>query len=301
MTDSKSSTSSSSSDFPLVGAHVSTAGGHYKGIAEAERVGCEIVQFFTKNNMQWDAKPLTAKELELYHQAVAASPIKAVFGHSGYLINLAGPEGSDNLTKSRNSLVMELERCDQLGFPFLVLHPGAHLNQGEEAGLDQILKSLDIVFNRFQGKAQIALETTAGQGSNLGARLEHLQYLYDQCPQRERLVFCLDTCHLFAAGYDLRTASQVDAFVHEFSALLPWDRIRAIHCNDSVGGLGSRKDRHALLGKGAIGWECFHTLLHHPAFRNIPLCLETPKGTHNQNDIDTLAELKRWRAKGSAD
>lgn len=287
---------SSPQTFPRVGAHVSTAGGHHKGVAEALRVGCEIVQFFTKNNMQWDAKPFTPKELDLYHAAVESSGLDAIFGHSGYLINLAGPEGSDNLEKSIHSLVLELERCDQLKFPFLVLHPGSHLNQGEEAGLNQILKSLEIVFARYPGDTCIALETTAGQGSNLGAKLEHLQYIYDQCPQRERLVFCLDTCHLFAAGYDLRSAQQVDDFVKKFSSLLPWDRVKAVHCNDSVGGLGSRKDRHALLGKGEIGWECFDALLQHPAFKAIPLCLETPKGTNNQNDIETLAELKRRRS-----
>jgi deoxyribonuclease-4 len=287
--------SSSSIRLPLVGAHVSTAGGHHMGLLEAERVGCETVQFFTKNNMQWDAPPLSAQQLDLYHKQREQSSIRSIFGHSGYLINLAGEPDSDNLKKSIDSLVLELHRCDELEFPFLVLHPGAHLGRGEEEGLQQILRSLDIVFDRFQGKAKIALETTAGQGSTLGARMEHLQYLYDHCPQRESLVFCLDTCHLFAAGYDLRTASAVDAFVQHFSSLLPWNRVVCVHCNDSVGDLGSRKDRHALLGQGKIGWECFDALLHHPAFAQIPLCLETPKGPKNKNDIETLAELKRRR------
>ncbi len=280
--------SQSSVNTPLVGAHVSTAGGYHKGLEEAERVGCEIIQFFTKNNMQWSAPPLNPQALDTFHRRRAASPVTHIFGHSGYLINLAGESGSDNLQKSIDSLVLELHRCDELDFPFLVLHPGAHLGRGEEEGLKQILRSLEIVFDRYQGKAKIALETTAGQGSTLGASLEHLQYLYDHCPQREKLAFCLDTCHLFAAGYDLRTTQQVYDFVEHFSSLLPWERVVCVHCNDSVGDLGSRKDRHALLGRGKIGWECFDALLHHPAFANIPLCLETPKGTNNQNDIDTL-------------
>lgn len=277
-----------------VGAHLSIAGGHHKALEQGEELGCEVVQIFTKNNMQWLAPPLKEEALETYRKVRARTGIDSVFGHSGYLINLAATNPA-NLEKSRQSLLLELERSTQLDLPFLVLHPGAHLGAGEEAGLDLIGQSLHWIFERYSGPTRIALEVTAGQGSCLGAKIEHLARLFETSREPERLAVCLDTCHLFAAGYDIRTAAGIDDFIAEFERHLPWDKIVCAHINDSKGELGSHLDRHELLGQGKIGWECFETILHHPAFADLPLCLETPKGKNNVNDRETLAKLKAAR------
>ncbi len=277
-----------------VGAHLSIAGGHHNALAAGTELGCEVVQIFTKNNMQWLAPPLTEKAIFAYRSARDETDIDDVFGHSGYLINLAATN-PDNLEKSRQSLLLELERSTQLELPFLVLHPGAHLGAGEEAGLDLIAESLGWIFQRYKGATRIALEFTAGQGSCLGARIEHLAYLFEKAREPERLAVCLDTCHLFAAGYDLRTAEDLENFITEFRRHLAWENIVCTHINDSKGDLGSRLDRHELLGKGKIGWTCFESILHHPAFAEIPLCLETPKGKDNVNDRETLLKLKATR------
>lgn len=277
-----------------VGAHVSIAGGHYKALDVAQDLGCEVVQIFTKNNMQWMASPLEEKGIAAYHEAKERTGIHRLFAHSGYLINLAGTK-PENLQKSRDSLLLELQRCTQLKLPFIVLHPGSHLGTGEEAGLDQIIESLNWIFDRYEGDTQIALEVTAGQGTNLGARIEHIAYLIREFRAPERLAVCLDTCHLFAAGYDIRTEADIEKFISDFSAQLSWEKIVGVHLNDSKGELGSRLDRHELLGEGKIGWECFETILRHKAFSHLPLCLETPKGKDNINDRETLLKLKSLR------
>lgn len=277
-----------------VGAHLSIAGGHDKALNLGAELGAEVIQVFTKNNMQWLAPPLTGKAIAAYQEARERTGIESVFGHSGYLINLAATNPA-NLEKSRQSLLLELERSSQLDLPFLVLHPGAHLGAGEEAGLDLIAQSLSWIFERYTGSTRIALEVTAGQGSCLGARIEHLAALFEKSREPERLAVCLDTCHLFAAGYDIRTPSGLDNFVAEFRHHLSWDNVVCTHINDSKGDLGSHLDRHELLGNGKIGWTCFETILHHPAFADIPLCLETPKGKDNANDRETLLKLKAAR------
>lgn len=279
-----------------VGAHLSIAGGHHKAIELATELACEIVQVFTKNNMQWLAPPLTGEAITSFRRARESAEVDQTFAHAGYLINLAATN-PQNLEKSRQSLLLELERCSLLDLPFIVLHPGAHLGAGEEAGLHLIAASLKWIFERYTGETKIALEVTAGQGSCLGARVEHLAHLVQQSTQPERLAVCLDTCHLFAAGYDIRTASGVDQFLVEFQRHLPWDKVVCAHLNDSKGELGSRLDRHELLGKGKIGWECFETILNHSAFAELPLCLETPKGKDNANDREMLSRLKAARAK----
>lgn len=277
-----------------VGAHVSIAGGHAKALQRAIETGCEVVQVFTKNNMQWFARPLEQKEVDAYHRAREVTNLKRIFAHSGYLINLAGHQ-PENLEKSRKSLLDELERCSQLELPFIVLHPGSHLGKGEAEGLQRILDSLDWIFERYDGATQIALEVTCGAGNTLGGRIEHLAHLIDNSRHADRLTVCLDTCHLFAAGYDVRNSNDIEAFIAEFKRHLPWEKIVCVHINDSKGDLGSRLDRHEILGKGKIGWACFNTLVHHPAFASLPLCLETPKGKDNINDIETLNRLKEAR------
>jgi len=278
-----------------VGAHISIAGGHHKGIELAAELECEVVQIFTKNNMQWMAPPLADKAIEAYREARDRTGVTRVFAHSGYLINLAATN-ADNLQKSRESLLLELVRCTQLELPFIVLHPGAHMGAGEEAGINLIVESLEWIFEHYTGPTQVALEVTAGQGSCLGAKLEDLAAIISKFHSPEKLAVCLDTCHLFAAGYDIRTKEQVDGFVKEFSKLIPWEKVVCVHMNDSKGGLGSNLDRHELLGDGKIGWECFQTILSHKAFAHLPLCLETPKGKDNINDRHMLAKMKAARA-----
>jgi deoxyribonuclease IV len=277
-----------------VGAHLSVAGGHHKAFELAIDLGAEVVQIFTKNNMQWMAQPLAESAITAYRKAREEAGISRVFAHSGYLINLAATS-PENLQKSRESLLLELVRCTQLELPFIVLHPGAHLGAGEEAGLNRIVESLDWIFGHYTGDTQIALEVTAGQGSCLGAKIEHLAYVMREFHAPERLAVCLDTCHLFAAGYDIRTAGGMDDFIGQFSKQIPWEKVVCVHINDSKGGLGSHTDRHELLGEGKIGWECFDTILHHKDFAHLPLCLETPKGKDNANDRQTLARLKSAR------
>lgn len=285
---------SSSPRLPRFGAHVSIAGGHHKALQLAHEVGCEIVQVFTKNNMQWSGPPLSEEAIALYEEARRRLNPALVFAHSGYLINLCATK-PDNLTRSRESLLDELTRCNQLDLPFLVLHPGAHLGVGEEAGLALIRESLTWVLERAPGQAQVALEVTAGAGSVLGGRLEHLATIMEGHPHAERLSICLDTCHLFAAGYDLRGEKALETFLTEFDRHLPWEKVVSLHLNDSKGALGSHLDRHDNLGRGQLGWETFLPLLKHPRFAQIPFCLETPKGDKNQNDIQTLRQLKALR------
>jgi deoxyribonuclease IV len=278
---------------PLVGAHVSIAGGHHRALEVGAELGCELVQIFTKNNMQWSGPPLQPADLDAWRRALDATGLPA-FAHSGYLINLASDDPT-NLQKSRDSLLDELHRCSLLGLPFIVLHPGSHRGRGVDAGIEGVIASLDWLFARYSGEAKIALEFTAGQGDTLGRSVDEIAKIFEGSAHRDRLAVCLDTCHLFAAGYDVRTGAGLEDFIAAFEARLPWGAVVCCHVNDSKGGLGSRKDRHELLGQGEIGWELFDLLLRHPKFRHLPLCLETPKGDDNCHDRETLALLKQKR------
>lgn len=277
-----------------IGAHVSISGGHDQALDRAAKAGCEVVQVFTKNNMQWSAPPLDESVLARYHEKRQAHGFQAVFAHAGYLINLATADPA-TLRKSRDALVDELDRSARLGLPFLVLHPGAHLGRGEEAGLQAILDSLHAVFARTGSSTRVALEVTAGAGSLLGGRIEHLAWLIQNCREAERLCVCLDTCHLFAAGYDIRDEARLEDFLAEFRRHLSWEWVHGVHLNDSKGALGSRKDRHELIGEGQLGLECFRAIMQHEAFASLPLCLETPKGKKDTNDPLMLARLRALR------
>jgi len=283
-----------SQDHHLVGFHASAAGGLHKAIAEADAFECEVAQVFTKNNLQWNAKPFTQKALDAYHEAKAASPLKHIFGHSGYLINLAATN-PQTLEKSRESLVVELDRSAQLGLPFLVLHPGAAKERTREEGLEKIIESLEWVFERTDSPTKVALESTAGAGTILGRSTEELAFLLDNTPSTDRLAICLDTCHLFAAGYALNSATDLEKYLSDFKKLIKWERVVCLHMNDSKGACGSNLDRHENLGDGQIGWDLFATIMQHSDFADIPLCLETPPGDDRCNDVVTLKRLKEVR------
>jgi deoxyribonuclease-4 len=274
------------------GAHMPTSGGVWKALERGAAIGCEIVQIFVKNNMQWFGKPHSAEHLQLYANELASQKISAVFGHAGYLINLgAGP--CENRDKSLKSLLQEIEFATNLGLPFLVMHPGAHLRQGEAAGLRQIVAGLNEVFGATKtSPVRIALENTAGQGSCLGNEIRHLGMIYEKVDQPERLAVCLDTCHLFAAGYDICTPKGWDAAISEVDSLIGLDQVVAFHLNDSKADHGSRVDRHAHIGQGKIGREGFRHIVNDARFGDVPGCLETPKSDDLHEDVENLAVLR---------
>lgn len=285
---------------PLLGAHQSIAGGYYKAVEIAADLKMDCVQIFTKNNNQWRAKPLDADDVALFRDALAETGLRSPCAHSSYLINLASP--NDALwKKSLDAFVVELERADKLGLDGLVIHPGSFVDSSEEAGLGRIVKALDEALERTQElRTEVWLETTAGQGSNLGHRFEHLQFLIEGVQESRRLGVCVDTCHIFAAGYPLKTPSQYDATMEEFDDVVGVQWIRAFHLNDSKRELGSRVDRHENIGEGCLGREPFRHLLNDERFAQHPMYMETPKGERDGKQLDAinLACLRRMVRKG---
>jgi deoxyribonuclease IV len=277
---------------------MSIAGGYYKAVEEAQRCGCDVVQLFTKNNNQWRAKPISGEEAVQFAAALAKLKIRHPIAHSSYLINLASPVEALR-RKSIEGMVVELERADQLGIPYVVVHPGAHTTASEEEGIALVAKSIDAIHCLAPAaKAKIALELTAGQGTCLGCRLEQLAAIVGQVKRETDVRVCLDTCHVFAAGYDIRDRKAYLAMWRQFDKLLGLSRLAAIHLNDSKRELGSRVDRHEHIGRGQIGAEGFRHFLRDKRLRGVPMYLETPKGDHNGEPWDvinlrTLRELAR--------
>jgi deoxyribonuclease IV len=277
---------------PLLGAHVSTAGGFARAIDRACAIGCTAMQIFVKNNMQWFAKPLDAAEVRAFCEHPLRDSLRSVFAHSGYLINLAASDRTLHELSMR-SLREELMRANLLGLPFLVLHPGAHMGQGIEAGLKKVVASLDAIYGTIpKTKTRIALETTAGQGSSLGRTFEELAFILRGCREPERFCVCIDTAHLFAAGYDLASDEGVAHTFARFKRLIGFHRLAAIHLNDSKTAAGSRVDRHEHIGKGKIGLHAFKYIMREPRFRKIPKVIETPKGRDMAEDVVNLATLR---------
>ncbi len=275
-----------------LGAHMSTGGGVWKALQRGAEINCEIIQIFVKNNMQWFGKPYLPNDIALYANELAAEKFDVVFGHTGYLINLGGPAGP-NRDNSLKSLIQEINFATDLGVPFLVLHPGAHLGTGEEKCVDQIVAGLNEVFRATKhSPVRIALENTAGQGSCLGHRIAHLAAVFDKIDQPKRLGVCLDTAHFFAAGYDIRTPKGWNAAIKEVEDLIGVKQVLAFHLNDSKTDLGSRVDRHEHIGKGKIGREAFRHIVNDPRFKNHPGCLETPKSKDMHEDVENLAVLR---------
>jgi deoxyribonuclease-4 len=274
------------------GAHMSTGGGVWKALERGRGIACDIVQFFVKNNMQWFGRPHAPNDLALYANEFNTCGFACVFGHSGYLINLGAP-ASDNRDKSLKSLIQEIQMATDLGLPFLVMHPGAHLGTGEAAAFKQIVAGLNEVFRATKkSPVRIALENTAGQGSCLGHRMKHLAAIYDHIDRPERLGICLDTAHFFAAGYDIRTEKGWNAALKELDDLVGLKQVLAFHLNDSKTDLGSRVDRHAGIGQGKIGREAFRHIVNDARFANLPGCLETPKSKDLHEDVENLAILR---------
>ena len=271
---------------------MSTSGGAWRALQRGRSIRCDVVQVFVKNNMQWFGKPISPPDVALYANERAANHFACVFGHAGYLINLGGP-ASGNRDRSIKSLIQEVELATQLGLPFLVLHPGAHLGAGEAAGIKQIVSGLDHVFAATQkSPVRIALENTAGQGTYLGNKIEHLAAVFERVKKPERLGVCLDTAHFFAAGYDIRTPKGWDAAIREVVSLIGLKQILAFHLNDSKTDLGSCVDRHEHIGKGKIGKEAFRHIVNDERFKKHPGCLETPKSEDLHEDVQNLAVLR---------
>ncbi len=271
---------------------MSIGGGAHLAIERACSIDCTAMQIFVKNNMQWFARPLTREEIFAFLEHRQRGELLSVFAHANYLINLAATNRQFHANSLR-ALSEELTRADQLELPFLVLHPGAHLGAGEEAGLNMIVASIDQVFRKLpKVKTRIALETTAGQGSCLGHTFEQIACIIENVRQRERLSVCLDTAHLFAAGYDIGNKTGIRKTFREFDRTIGLQRLAAIHLNDSKTARGSRVDRHEHIGKGKIGLDAFRFIMRDRRFRKIPKVLETPKEKDLKEDVANLTTLR---------
>ena len=259
------------------GAHVSASGGVENAVKNAKDIGATAFALFTKNQRQWIAPALTPQQIATFKEAMAEAGFSAqqILPHDSYLINLGHPD-EDGLQKSRESFFEEMQRCELLGLDRLNFHPGSHLKRiSEEGSLDRIAESINMALERTKGVTAV-LENTAGQGSNLGYKFEHLAYIIDRVEDKSRVGVCLDTCHSFAAGYDLRTKEACDATFAEFDRVIGFKYLRGMHLNDAMRPLGSHIDRHSPMGEGEIGIECFKYIASDPRFDNIPLILETP-------------------------
>jgi len=278
---------------PRLGAHMSIAGGCHNALTRGRDVGADAVQLFTKNASQWAGKPLTAEDVALFATTRAQTGYapEVLIVHDSYLINLATPD-EVLWVKSLAAFGDELDRCAALGIPYLVTHAGAHVGQGETSGLARIAAGIDRVLDTRPLGPLILLETTAGQGTSLCYRFEQIARVVEQTRYPERIGVCLDTCHVFAAGYNLAGPAGYEAMIADFDRLLGLDRLKALHLNDSKKGLGSRVDRHDHIGQGAIGLEGFRLLLNDPRVNTRPMVLETEKGPDGAEDRMNLATLR---------
>src|SRR6266513_769966 len=280
----------------LLGAHMSIGGGAHTAIERGCSINCTAIQMFVKNNMQWFARPLAREEIRAFLEHRQRGQLLSIFAHANYLINLATTNPQFHANSIR-ALSEELTRADQLELPFLVLHPGAHLGAGEEAGLEKIVAAINRVFRKNpKVKTRIALETTAGQGSCLGHRFEQIGYIIQNVREPERLCVCLDTAHVFAAGYDIGDEAGIKRTFREFDRAIGLNRLAAIHMNDSKTSRGSRVDRHQHIGKGQIGLDAFRFIMRDRRFSRIPKVLETPKGKDLREDVANMKTLRRLLA-----
>ena len=278
----------------LLGAHVSIAGGLPKAVERGAQLGCHSLQIFVKNASRWQGRALADDEAAAFRAAHAASAAGPLVAHASYLINLCAGD-PEILRKSRAALGDELDRCARLGVEGLVVHPGAHLGRGEEAGLAAVAESLDEVLSeRPDSPTKVLLENTAGQGTVLGHRLEQLAAIRAATPHGDRIGYCLDTCHAFAAGYPVHEAAGYGKWVEEVDGVLGLEHVGALHLNDSKQPFGSRKDRHANIGEGEIGADLFARLIHDPRWEGVAAVVETPTGDDDEGhrrDLELLRSL----------
>jgi len=284
----------------LIGAHESVAGGMFRAVERAESIGATALQVFTKNSNRWEAPPLTEEAVASYKTAIRKSSIRSVVSHDSYLINLCATDASI-LKKSRAALADEIERCRALGIGMLNFHPGAHMGAGEEAGLRLIIESLDAVHAETDPEGVLSVvETTAGQGTVLGSTFEQIAEIVNGVADPSRMGVCIDTCHVFAAGYDISTEESYGAVMEKFGSVVGFDRLRAIHVNDSKGALGSHLDRHEHIGKGLIGNTGFRMIMTDPRLARVPKILETPKGEDLAEDRMNMKALRKLAGETAA-
>ncbi|MDF1545997.1 MAG: deoxyribonuclease IV [bacterium] len=276
----------------IFGAHESIAGGVFNAPERGKKATCDTIQMFNKSNSQWRAKKLESKEIDKYFAAIEETGVTVSTSHTAYLINIASPDPALN-EKSYNALKEEMERCELLKIPNLVMHPGSHVGSGEEAGLDRIAENVNKLLTELKDNhVTLLLETTAGQGSNLGYTFEQLAYIIDRVEADEYLGVCLDTCHIFAAGYPISDPEDYQVTMKMFDDVIGLDRLRIIHMNDSKREFGSRKDRHEAIGEGFIGVEAFRNIVNDERLKNVPLILETPKEEELLEDVENLKLLR---------
>jgi deoxyribonuclease-4 len=267
---------------------ISPWGGCHNALLQAQALGCDCVQLFTRAPSQWNGRELSDEEVRLFRRTLRQSCLRQPMAHDCYLTNLASPDEA-LYRRSVETFLVELWRVERLGLRYLVMHPGAHLDSGEETGLARVAAALDEIHSRTPGfKARVLLETTAGQGSTLGHRFEHLARILSLVSEPDRLGVCFDTCHVFAAGYALAPAAEYQATMRSFERTIGLRRLRAFHVNDSLKPQGSRVDRHAHIGRGEMGLEPFRLLVNDRRFRNRPMILETPKEEGEESDMDAV-------------
>lgn len=277
-----------------IGAHVSAAGGVYNAPVNAANIGANAFALFTKNQKRWHAKELGSNEIRKFQDRCAEFDFKPeqILPHDSYLINLGHPE-QDKLERSRTAFTDEMQRCEQLGLKYLNFHPGSHLNKlSEEESLERVAHSVNLALGNTEHVIAV-IENTAGQGNNLGYSFEHLAAIIEQVEDKQRIGVCIDTCHAFAAGYDLSSAEACANTFAEFERIVGFKYLMGMHLNDCKKECGSRVDRHAPLGDGSIGWECFKYIMQDERFDNIPLILETPEPERWAEEIKTLRSFAR--------
>ena len=290
----------------ILGAHVPTTGGLHNGISIGEELGCQAIQLFTKSPNRWVGKELTDDYVNMFIQCwrnsnlsflkqrllKKKSVINVVLAHDSHLTNLASPK-ADVLARSYDAFLEEIHRVSRLKIPYLITHLGAHLSAGEEAGLRLLSENLNKLLNQtMETDVMVVLETTAGQGTNLGYRFEHIKQVMDSIEQKHRIGVCIDTCHIFAAGYDIRTAKSYQATLDKFDRIIGIENLKVLHLNDSKSGFRSRVDRHEHIGKGKIGLEAFNLLVNDERFKKIPMIIETPQGEEmHRVNLETLKRL----------
>lgn len=274
----------------LIGAHMPTSGGLHQAVTGGKQIGCTAVQVFTSSPRQWKSSMPTDEAVALFRQSVADTGIEALVSHDSYLINMAAPDEAV-LSRSIDAFRDEMLRCHAFGIPYVVTHMGSHLKDGEAVGLRRLGEAVNQILEETPDDTFVTLETTAGQGTNLGYHFEHLAFILAAAKGNPRVVVCLDTCHVFAAGYNLADDAGYEQTMKEFGEAIGFDRLKVVHCNDSVKECGARVDRHAHIGEGQIGLEAFRCIVNDPRLAHAPLILETPEVSRFEEQVALLRSL----------